>query len=153
MRRIKRVEMKNPVFLTCMAVVFYALQNVIMEMKFAKYSTVAILVIGYSVMLPLTLARISQMRFTGEAVVFPTGAILAIAFMTGILWFLGDYSYVSAYTTGGDLVTITTIIALFPVVASIIKFFFTGAVPNVYQIAGWLLAIIAVYLVGKGAAV
>ena len=144
--------MNNPVFLTCVAVVLYALQNVIMEMKLAKYSTVAIILIVYSVMLPLSLVLISQMKFTGKVVAFPTGKILVFALLSGLIFFVADYCYISAYTIGGDLITITTIIALFPVVASIIKFFITGTVPNSYQVAGWLLAIFAVYLVGKGAA-
>ena len=141
----------KPVLLACLAVILYAGQNVMMDMKLSKFSTISILVLGYLVMLPLSLIRIGSMRLTGEAIVFPNGIFLWLALLTGLIWFLADYAYVSAYTSGGSLLTITTIVTLFPVVASVAKFIWTGGLPNSYQIAGYILAATAVYLVGKGA--
>ena len=143
--------MNRAIALTALAVILYALQNVLMEQRLAKHSTVSILVIAYTVMLPLSLIRLLHLRLAGNPVIFPTGSLLTVALLTGLLWFASDYCYVGAYTSGGDLVTITTVIALFPVAASVIRFFITAALPNAYQFGAWLLAAAAVYLVTRGA--
>ena len=81
---------------------------------------------------------------------FPTGTMLALAIMLGLIYTIGDYFFVSAYTSGGDVVTITCITILIPVVASLIKFGITKNIPNLWQVSGYLLAAGGVILVAKG---
>ncbi len=137
----------KPVLFACAAVVLYSVQNVVLGVKLAKYNTAAILIVCYLVMLPLALIGYAQTR---GAAPFPRGAMLLLATLVGLSYFFADYFYVSAFTHGGDLVTITTILALLPVLSSIVKFVWVGGLPNVYQVAGYLFAAAAVYLVAKG---
>ena len=50
----------------------------------------------------------------------------------------------------GDVVTITSITVLVPVVASLIKFGITNKLPKLWQVSGYFLAACAVVLVAKG---
>ncbi|OHA08252.1 MAG: hypothetical protein A3A44_00450 [Candidatus Sungbacteria bacterium RIFCSPLOWO2_01_FULL_60_25] len=83
---------------------------------------------------------------------FPTGALLIFAFLFGVVYFFADFSYISAFTAaGGSVMTVTTILMMTPVFSSLVKYFYTGGgLPNGYQIAGYVLAVAAVYVVGKG---
>lgn len=83
---------------------------------------------------------------------FPAGNDLLILFGIGLIFFAADYFYIGAYTNGGDLATVTCIVALLPVVASVFKFAWTQSLPNAYQASGFVLAFIAVLLVSKGSA-
>ena len=76
--------------------------------------------------------------------------MLVLAIVLGLIYTAGDYFFVSAYTNGGDVVTITCITVLIPVVASLMKFGITKHVPNLWQVSGYLLAAVAVLLVAKG---
>jgi drug/metabolite transporter (DMT)-like permease len=81
---------------------------------------------------------------------FPTGTFLVLAVVLGLIYTMGDWFFISAYNKGGDLVTITCITVLIPVVASLIKFGITKSLPNLWQVSGYVLAAVAVVLVAKG---
>ena len=68
----------------------------------------------------------------------------------GLIYTAGDYFFVRAYNHGGDVVTITCITILIPVVASLIKFGITKQLPNLWQVSGYILAAAGVVLVTKG---
>ncbi|MDO8622215.1 MAG: EamA family transporter [bacterium] len=140
----------KPVLLATVAMVLYAIQNVVIEQRLSRVSVTAILVICYAIMLPLALARYSMIRMAGDAVAFPTGAVLVFTLVAGVTYFLADYSYIAAYTNGGTLMSVTTVAIMLPIFASIVKFAWARELPNGYQIAGYALAIIAIVLVGKG---
>lgn len=142
--------MKRSSLLALAAVLLYATQNVLLEQKLAKYSTPALLLIFYLVMAPLAGLRLWYLSASGQGVNFPIGTGLGLAVFAGLMYFAADYCFVGAYTSGGDLLTITTIVILFPVAASIAKYLWVGELPTIFQVAGYLLAIVAVWLVIKG---
>jgi drug/metabolite transporter (DMT)-like permease len=84
---------------------------------------------------------------------FPTGTMLLLALVLGLIYTVGDWFFVSAYNKGGDLVTITCITVLIPVVASLLKFGITKSLPNLWQVSGYVLAAGAIVLVAKGSVV
>ena len=71
----------------------------------------------------------------------------------GLIFTVADYCYVGAYNQGGTLLTITSIMLLVPVLASLIKFGLTKQAPNLWLVGGYLLAAGAVALVAKGGTV
>jgi drug/metabolite transporter (DMT)-like permease len=81
---------------------------------------------------------------------FPKGKELVGLIIVGVLFTFADYFYIMAYTLGGSLITVTSIIAMFPVVASLIKYIFIREVPNPWQIAGYVLAFCAILCIAKG---
>jgi hypothetical protein len=140
----------KPTFLAVLAITLYAAQSILFEQKLAKYSAPAILTIMYVVMLPLMAARLGSMKLFGEAIAFPVGNAMMYALVCGLIYFAADYAFVGAYTSGGSLMLVSTIVTLFPVLAALIKYLFLGSVPNGYQIGGWVAAFIAVVLVTYG---
>lgn len=139
-------------FLALTAITLYAGQNIVLEQKLAKFSVPAILVFMYVVMLLLTAVRLGTMKVLNEAIALPIGnrEVMFYVLLCGVIYFLADYAFVGAYTVGGSVVLVSTIVALFPVLAALLKFFFYGSVPNWYQICGWVAAFIAVTLVVYG---
>jgi len=141
------------VLFAAMAVFLYALQNVLLEQKLANFNTAPILVYVYTAAFPLALVRFGYLKATGQSIRVPSGMALAIALLAGVMLFFADLLYVGAYTSGGNLMTITTIVVLFPAFASLIRYFWVGGLPNRYQAAGYILAALAVLLVAKGNAI
>jgi len=78
--------------------------------------------------------------------------MLLFAFAIGVIYFVADFSYISAFTAaGGSVMAVSTILIMTPVFSSLVKYVYTGgALPNGYQIAGYVLAVVAIYLIGKG---
>ena len=134
------------------AVLLFSFLNVALEQKLVKYNAAALMVCFYAVMVPLAVARVGFVRFTEGSVAFPTGALLVFAFLFGVVYFFADFSYISAFTAaGGSVMTVTTILMMTPVFSSLVKYFYTGGgLPNRYQVAGYILAVAAVYVVGQG---
>lgn len=144
--------MKTVIFVVIAAVV-YAIQNVILEQKMSKYSQPAILVYFYLLMLPVVCIWLLQMKLTHQPIVAPTGTMIWLALGLGAMYLIADACYLTAFTLGGNVITITTILVMMPVVASAIKFVWTGSLPNSYQVVGYLAAVAAVLLMAKGSKV
>ena len=140
----------KPALLAIAAMVLYASQNVMMEQKLSKFSTPALLTIMYAVMFPLVLARLATMKALGEEINFPMGDALFYALLSGAIYFIADYAFVGAYTNGGSVMLVSTIVVTFPVFAAIIKYVMYGHTPNMYQVVGSVLAFAAVFLVTFG---
>lgn len=131
----------------------YALQNVLLEVRLAKYSTIGLLVCWYFTLAPLGLAALAYMRYTSQPLTLPARVDLPIVIAAGALFFIADLFYIGAYTGGGELLAITTMLVLFPAIAQIIKFVWLGGRMNWWHAAGYLLAAIAVLLISKGSSV
>lgn len=143
--------MKNKVpLLAVIALILYASQNVILEQKLSKFNVFAILLYFYAVTIPLAFAGLIATKALGQQILVPNGKFIWIAVGVGILYFVADTCYVGAYTSGGSLFTITSIVIMFPVFASIIRYFWVGGLPNLYHIASYLLALGAIILSIKG---
>jgi len=142
--------MTRPIFYAFISIWLYAAQNVVIEMRLAKYTTMSLMLYWYVTMAPLALAGLLYMRIKGQAVAMPSGTDAILAVMVGVMFFLADMFYIGAYTNGGSLLAVTTLVVLFPAAAQLIKFILAGSRPNYYHLAGYILAALAVILISKG---
>jgi len=143
--------MKNVAF-AVLGMTCYAVGNVILDMKFRNHNNLTVMVGYISVVFLVALVLREVTKTADPSFNFPTGWNLAILIGMGLIFAAADYFYIGAFTGGGSLLMITSIIALFPVAASVIKFFITRDVPNAWQIGGYVLGAISVVLVAKGSA-
>ena len=144
--------LSRPVLYAFVAMCLYALQNVFLEVKLSKYSTMGLLVYWYFTLAPLALAGLAYLYLNGRTVFLPSRSDAPLVISVGALFFVADLFYVGAYTSGGKLLAITTLVVLFPIIAQLIKFTWVGGRMNYYHLAGYVLAAIAVVLISKGSA-
>ena len=144
--------LNRPVLYAFIAMCLYATQNVLLEVRLSKYSTMGLLVYWYFTLAPLAVAGIGYLYLTGQNLNLPTRPDMPIVVAVGALFFVADIFYVGAYTSGGNLLAITTLVVLFPAIAQLIKFAWVGGKMNYYHLIGYLLAAIAIVLIGKGSA-
>ena len=142
----------RPVLYAFVAMCLYALQNVLLEVRLSKYSTMGLLVYWYFTLAPLAVAGIGYLYLTGQNLTLPSRLDVPIVIAVGALFFVADLFYVGAYTNGGNLLAITTLVVLFPAIAQLIKFVWVGGRLNYYHLAGYILAAVAIILIGKGSA-
>jgi uncharacterized membrane protein len=140
----------KPILFTLVATLFYAVCNVLLELKFSKLNPLTLMIVYASVIWISAFGMRQLVKTSDPSFSFPAGTLLLLAIGLGLIYAAGDYFFVSAYTNGGDVVTITCITVLIPVVASLIKFSMTKSLPNLWQVSGYVLAAGAVVLVAKG---
>lgn len=143
----------KPLVLSLLALLFYSIANVIIEEKFSKFNSLTLMSVY---MVPILLVSVfgwAIARTPDPSFAFPVGWALFFLIAVGFVYAAADYFYISAYTNGGDLATITCTIAMVPVVASVLKFMRTQSMPNMYHVSGFVLAFIAVLLVSKGSTI
>ncbi len=145
----KEAEMKSAL-LALIAATLYGGLGLLMEQKFSRSSTPAILLVMYCVMVPLMIGRLGTMKMLGETIVFPSGILVLAALAGGVLYFFADYSYFGAFASGGSLMLIMPLAAMSPVMASLLKWIILGKVPNWYSVTGMGVALIAIVLVAYG---
>src|SRR5690242_2037274 len=141
--------MKQVIY-ACVAVVFYALGNVITEQKLKSYTQFATMICCYVPMVVMTGAALGFMKSRGQRILFPEGEGIYIAGLIAIVFFIADGFFFSAYTNNADAFTVSSIALMFPAAASLMKFLWTGQLPNRYHIAAYLVAVVAVVLAEKG---
>src|SRR5215470_10811469 len=140
----------KPIVFTLVATGCYAVCNVLLELKFSKLNALTLMIVYASVIWISAVGIRQLVKSNDPSFSFPVGTMLVLAIVLGLIYTTGDYFFVSAYTSGGDVVTITCITVLIPVVASLLKFAITKSLPNLWQVSGYLLAAGAVVLVAKG---
>ena len=140
----------KPVVYACIAVLFYALGNVITEQKLKSYTQFGTMIFCYVPMVGMTLAALAIMKTSGKAISFPQGDAVYVAGLIAVVFFIADGFFFSAYTNNADAFTVSSIAVMFPAAASLMKFLWTGQLPNRYQIAAYAVAVIAVILAEKG---
>jgi len=140
----------KPILFTLIATGCYAVCNVLLELKFSKLNALTLMIVYASVIWVSAVGMRQMMKTNDPSFNFPVGTTLLLAIVLGLIYTAGDYFFVGAYTHGGDVITITCITVLIPVVASLIKFGVTKQMPNLWQVSGYTLAAAAVLLVAKG---
>lgn len=140
----------KPVIMAVSALFLYSIQNVIMEQKLARYDAFGLLMYFYFAMLPMAILSLGYKKMTNQPILLPEGSMIIFVLLLGVVYFVADSCLVGAYTNGGSLIVVATIIAMFPVVASAMKYVWTGKLPNLYQSIGYVLALLAVIFVAKG---
>jgi len=140
----------KPILYAVLAMALYAAQNVVMEVKLSKYTTMALLLYWYFTMAPLALAGLGYMYWSEQNVAMPKSGDITLIVMVGAMFFFADLLYIGAYTNGGSLLAITTLVVLFPAMAQLIKYSWVGGNLNYYHLVGYIFAAIAVVLIGIG---
>jgi drug/metabolite transporter (DMT)-like permease len=140
----------KPVIFALIAVTLYAFENVLMDQKLGRFSTTVVLTFLYPMMCLLAFSQLAYLKVTGGAIQWPSGIELIWLVLLALFLFYADFFYLGTYSRDGDLVTTTTIVALLPLVAAVVRFFVSREMPNGLQIAGCALAILAVLLSAKG---
>ena len=138
------------VIYACIAVLFYALGNVITEQKLKPYTQFATMIYCYVPMVVMTFGALAIMKSRGQTVSFPEGGALYFAGLIAIVFFIADTFFFSAYTNNADAFTVSSIAVMFPAAASLMKFLWTGQLPNRYHLAAYAVAVLAVVLSEKG---
>ena len=90
----------RPVLYAFAAMWLYALQNVLLEVKLSKYSTMGLLVYWYFTLAPLALAGLGYLYLTGQSLLLPSRSDAPIVIAVGALFFVADLFYVGATPTG-----------------------------------------------------
>lgn len=142
--------MSKPVVFALLGMALYALANLILEQKFSKFNNLTLMCVYILPILLVAIIGRQLTRTSDPSFDFPVGLDLAILVMMGLIFAAADYFYIGAYTSGGDLLTISCIVVMFPVFASLLKFAWTLALPNMWQMGGYVLAAGAVLLIAKG---
>jgi drug/metabolite transporter (DMT)-like permease len=141
--------MKQVIY-ACVAVLFYALGNVITEQKLKTYTQFATMTYCYLPMLVMSIGALALMNSRGQTIAFPKGDGLYVAALIAIVFFIADSFFFSAYTNNADAFTVSSIAVMFPAAASLMKFLWTRQLPNRYHIAAYVVAVIAVALSERG---
>ncbi len=142
--------MKPTHFALC-ALIFYAIQNVLVKHKLSDVSPLANLICFYASLLVISLPLLLAREPLGLAITFPTKVHLPYILLCALLIYIADYFYFSAYHAKGSVLLVTTLVVLFPAFASLIDYlFFTRLMPSLWQGVGYVLAVIAVICVAYG---
>ena len=141
--------MKQVVYAS-LAVIFYALGNVITEQKLKAYTQFGIMIYCYVPMAIITLAVLGIMQSRGQAISFPKGEGVYVSGLIAVVFFIADGFFFSAYTNNANAFMVSSIAVMFPAAASLMRFFWTRQLPNRYHIAAYVVAIIAVALSERG---
>ena len=144
--------MKQVIY-ACIAVLFYALGNVITEQKLKPFTQFATMAYCYIPMVVMTLGALAIMKVQGRPVAFPSGNALYFAGLIALVFFIADTFFFSAYTNNADAFTVSSIALMFPAAVSLMKYLWTHQFPNRYHIAAYFIAVAAVALAEKGNAV
>ncbi|MBX4187452.1 MAG: DMT family transporter [Candidatus Doudnabacteria bacterium] len=128
----------------------YAITGVVIEQKLEKFNNTALVLLFVLPMIPIALLWLWFQKTTHQEINFPTGSALWIVMILGVAYFFADYFFLGAFTAGGNVMTVSTILLLTPAIAAIIKYLWVGGKPNVYQVSGYVLIAAAMLLVAKG---
>lgn len=131
-------------------VILYAVQNTIIDVRLKQYSTVSLLVGWYVVLLPLAAGLYLYSRYVGSPTVFPIGSDLKLLGAVAVMFFIADFFYIGAFTAGGNVVAITILLVLMPVIGALMKFVWVKEAPSAYHLWGFVFAVFAVVFVAVG---
>jgi drug/metabolite transporter (DMT)-like permease len=131
-------------------IVLYAIQNVIIDVKLKQYSTISLLLGFYLALLPLAGLLFVYQKYFGDGVVVPSGDALKIVAVVAVMFFIADFFYLGAYTSGGNVVVVTILLVLMPIIGALLKFLWVKEVPTLYHIASFVFATLAVVFIAIG---
>lgn len=138
----------RPLVFAMIAMCSYAAQNVIIERRLTSVSPLMLVAVTSGTVFFLAIATILVKQRAGMEVPPLSREELQFAVACGLLLFLADNAFFSAYNAGGTLVVMTTVPLTLPVIASLMKYVTmqTGA-PTTATIMSWVLAALSVYLI------
>jgi drug/metabolite transporter (DMT)-like permease len=141
--------MKQVIYVS-FAVILYALGNVMIEERLKPFTQFGIMIYSYVPMLVMTFAALAVLKLGDKSISFPTGSALYVAALIGIVFFVADTFFFSAYNNNADAFTVSSIVLMFPAATSLMKYLWSGSVPNRYHVVAYAVAVVAVALAEKG---
>ncbi|MDO8565144.1 MAG: DMT family transporter [bacterium] len=140
----------KPIVYAVIGVLMYGVQNAIIDLRLREYSTVGLLIGWYVTMLPLGLILFAYQKYSGQPIQLPPQDAMKIVGAVAVMFFIADFFYISAFTSGGNAIAITILAVLVPIVVAIAKFVMTREMPTGYHFAAFACATLAVALVAIG---
>lgn len=128
-----------------MAVVAYALENVLIERYLKDVPPLITMAALYLIALCVAVLRIRSSMSIASCTM-PTKTQCAMLVLIAVLMLLADFWYVKALGMG-KLSTNTMLLCLIPVAAAIMYYVPTASLPSRNQILAWILAGAAVWVV------
>ena len=128
------------------AMFLYAIPNVLIERKFAKVSPQIIIALFTSTVGLIMWLTIIFNKPLKLVLTWPQGSQWTFIVASALVLMMADFFYFSAYNLGGSLAMITTTVALYAVVAILIKAGLDRGWPTTNQIVAAFLAFTAVWL-------
>ncbi len=127
-------------------------QTQTLTQKLSKYNTFGLMICYFAIMIVIaTVGFTINKSCTAVENPLPIGKDMIMVILLALVLFVGESCYIGAYTTGkGDVITISCITVMFPVIASAIKFINTKTLPTSWHVIGFLLAAGAVICINKG---
>src|SRR5207244_10221906 len=104
----------KPILFTLVATACYSVCNVLLELKFSKLNALTLMIVYASVIWISAFGMRQLVKTDDPSFSFPTGTWLLLAILLGLIYAGGDYAFVSAYNSGGDVGTMTCITMLIP---------------------------------------
>ena len=144
----------KPIIFALVAIFFYGTGSVIIEQKLVKLHVINILIIEFAITLLLALAVRQYLQTgstTGGNLALPTDKATWISLLIlGVIVFAANYLFNLSLILGGNAIVITSLMILMPVATVLVRNFWVREMPNIYCIAGYILAALSVLLVAKG---
>ena len=81
----------KPILFTLVATLFYAVYNVLLELKFAKLNALTLMIVYASVIWVLAFGIRQLVKTNDPSFSFPTGTMLLFAVGLGLICAVGDY--------------------------------------------------------------
>ena len=128
----------------------YSILNTIIEVKLKHLPTFSLLCTLYLILLPVVTTIFLIQKRIDPSMSFPTGDTLWVVAAVAVMFLIADYMYYGAFAKGGNVVTITTLLVLMPVLSGLLKFLWVKELPTPYHFGAVVLAAGAVILVAIG---
>lgn len=138
------------ILLALFGIILYAILNTIIEIKLKHLQTFSLMCGLYIVLLPAATIIYMTRKHFDPSISLPSGNTWWIVAGIALMYILADYLYFGSLLKGGNVVTITTLLVLMPVISGIIKFVWVKESPSPYHISAIIFATIAVILVAIG---
>ena len=142
------------VILALSAATLYGLGSVLLEQKLSRFHGLTLITAYFPIMLMLAvISRQLVLAHSAEdpSLEFPRDWVTwRVLIVLAVVTFFANYFYCASYASGGNVIVITSLMVLVPIAAAGFRTIWVREMPNIYQILGFVFAVIAVMLIAKG---
>jgi drug/metabolite transporter (DMT)-like permease len=136
----------HPVLLSLIAVTFYSVNAVLIERFLnVNHPQWSQLIVNAAIPV-LCIGTIVGLRTTGIPVELKTPPLqtVMLAVICGLIYFLGNHALFCAYTNGGSVTTVTTVLCMLPVISTLFGLCLGGKAPAMNEIIGAIIVIVGI---------
>lgn len=132
-----------------LSALLYAMQSFVIAKKLSNFSPMVTLTFPFLITFGAGAVVVYFFRDNlGINMVMPVKYEWLWVLLCGALLFFGELLYFYAFNQGGSLFMITMSLTAIPVLSSILNAMAGGEIPSTKKFLGWVLAVVAVFLVG-----